>query len=224
MEDVKLVANDVDLVWVDPPYNVAVVGGTDQKLTIQNDKMGTADYQRFLTDAFAAMCEVTKSGASLYVCHASRYQAIAESALQDAGFEVRNQIIWAKNTFAWGYGRYKFQHEPIFYCHKAGESDPWFGDKTQSTLWEVPKPAASRLHPTMKPVDLVIRAIRNSSKPGDVVLDSFGGAGSTLIACEQLKRKCRLIELDPRYVDTTINRWEEFTGRTAFRVPAEEAK
>ena len=224
IEDVKRIAGDVDLIWIDPPYNVAIVGGTDEKLTIQNDNMGAEEYRRFLSDSFAATFEVSKSGASLYVCHASRYQAIVESALQNVGYVVRNQIIWAKNTFAWGYGRYKFQHEPIFYCHKAGESDPWFGDKTQNTLWEVPKPAASRLHPTMKPVELVVRALQNSSKPGDVVLDSFGGAGSTLIACEQTNRKCRLIELDPRYVDTSVTRWEQFTGQSAVRVPAAEVQ
>ena len=113
------------------------------------------------------------------------------------GFEVRCQIIWAKNTFAWGFGRYKFQHEPIFYCHVAGQNDPWYGDKSQSTLWQEKKPAANRLHPTMKPVELIERALVNSSKAGDIVLDLFGGSGSTLIACEQTGRKARLMELDP---------------------------
>jgi DNA modification methylase len=104
-----------------------------------------------------------------------------------AGFEIRCQIIWAKNTFAWGFGRYKFQHEPIFYCHVRGQKDPWYGDKSQSTLWAQNKPAANRLHPTMKPVELIERALANSSKAGDVVVDLFGGSGSTLIGCREAR-------------------------------------
>ena len=117
--------------------------------------------------------------------------------MEAAGFAVRCQIIWCKNTFAWGFGRYKFQHEPIFYSYIKGEKDPWYGDKTQSTIWEENKPSANRLHPTMKPVELVMRAIGNSSKAGDVVLDLFGGSGSTLIACEKMKRRAFLMEIGP---------------------------
>src|ERR1051326_1193843 len=110
--------------------------------------------------------------------------------MEAAGYAVRCQIIWAKNTFAWGFGRYKFQHEPIFYGYVKGESDPWYGDKSQSTLWQENKPSANRLHPTMKPVELVSRALYNSSKAGDLVLDLFGGSGSTMIAAEKLHRRC----------------------------------
>jgi DNA modification methylase len=124
-------------------------------------------------------------------------------------------VIWAKNTFAWGFGRYKFRHEPIFYAHVAGQSDAWYGDKSQSTLWEENKPAANRLHPTMKPVELVDRALENSSKPGDVVVDLFGGSGTTLIACERRGRKARLMELDPRYSDVIVQRWQDYTGKKA---------
>jgi len=116
---------------------------------------------------------------------------------------------------AWGFGRYKFQHEPIFYCHVAGQKDSWYGDKSQSTLWEEKKPAANRLHPTMKPVELVERALVNSSKAGDVVLDLFGGSGSTLIGCERKGRKARLMELDPKYADVIVRRWQEYTGKKA---------
>jgi len=133
--------------------------------------------------------------------------------MEEAGFEVRCQIIWAKNTFAWGFRRYKFQHEPIFYAHRKGESDPWYGDKSQSTLWEEKKPAANRLHPTAKPVELIERALYNSSKAGDVVADLFAGSGSTLIACERLNRKSRLMEIDPKYADCIIQRYQEYSGK-----------
>jgi len=126
---------------------------------------------------------------------------------------MRCQIIWAKNTFAWGFGRYKFQHEPLFYAHVAGEKDPWYGDKSQSTLWQEKKPAANRIHPTAKPVELIERALLNSSKSGDVVADLFGGSGSTLIACERRNRKARLMEIDPKYADCIVQRYQEYSGK-----------
>jgi DNA modification methylase len=171
-----------DLVFTDPPYNVDYQGYTEERLTIQNDKMTPEQFQQFLESTFRSYRSVVKPGASLYVCHSSSMQREFQDAMETAGFEVRCQIIWAKNTFAWGFGRYKFQHEPIFYSHVAGEKDAWYGDKSQSTLWEAQKPAANRLHPTMKPVELVERALVNSSKAGDIVVDLFGGSGSTLIA------------------------------------------
>jgi DNA modification methylase len=151
----------------------------------------------------------------MYVCHPSSWQREFQGALESSDLEVRCQIIWAKNTFAWGFGRYKFQHEPIFYCHRRGQSDPWYGDKSQSTLWQEKKPAANRLHPTMKPVELIERALANSSKSGDLVLDLFGGSGSTMIACEKMGRSSRLLELDPKYCDVIVNRWQDFTGKIA---------
>ena len=128
---------------------------------------------------------------------------------------MRCQIVWAKQTFAWGFGRYKFQHEPIFYGHMAGEKDPWYGDRTQSTLWEENKPAANREHPTAKPVALAERALVNSSRAGDLIVDLFGGSGSTLIACERLGRKSRLMEIDPLYADVVVRRWQAYTGQEA---------
>ncbi|MEP7354219.1 MAG: recombinase family protein [Acidobacteriota bacterium] len=139
----------------------------------------------------------------------------ASTGLEAAGFQVRCQIVWAKNTFAWGFGRYKGQFEPLIYAHVAGQKDAWYGDKTQSTLWQEKKPAANRLHPTMKPVELIERALINSSKVGDLVIDLFGGAGSTLIGCERKNRVAGLMELDPRYADVIARRWEEYTGRQA---------
>lgn len=165
-----------DLVFIDPPYNVDYEGYTEENLTMQGDKMSPECFVRFLQDAFASCFVSIKLGASLYVCHASSCQREFQNALEAAGFRVRCQIIWAKNTFAWGFGRYKFQHEPIFYCNVAGQSDAWYGDKSQSTLWQENKPAANRLHPTMKPVELVDRALMNSSKAGDIVADVFGGS------------------------------------------------
>jgi len=153
--------------------------------------------------------------ASLYVCHSSSWQRDFQNAIEAAGLEIRCQIIWAKNTFAWGFGRYKFQHEPLFYAHVAGEKDPWYGDKSQSTLWEEKKPSANRLHPTMKPVELIERALLNSSKAGDVVADVFGGSGSTLIAWERRGRAARLMELDPRYADVICQRFQEYSSKEA---------
>lgn len=210
----RLMAGEVgDLVFSDLPYNCAYEGYTKDRLTIQNNDMSPEQFDRFLRVSFASFRTVVKPGASLYICHSSSFQREFQNALEAAGFEVRCQIIWAKNTFAWGFGRYKFQHEPIFYAHAAGEKDPWYGDKSQSTLWEEKKPAANRIHPTAKPVELVERALLNSSKSGDVVVDLFGGSGSTLIGCERRNRKARLMEIDPRYADCIVRRYQEYTGK-----------
>jgi len=213
----RLMAGDAaDLVFSDLPYNCAYEGYTKDKLTIQNDNMSPEQFDRFLRDSFASFRTVVKPGASLYICHSSSFQREFQNALEAAGFEVRCQIIWAKNTFAWGFGRYKFQHETLFYCHVAGQKDCWYGDKSQSTLWEENKPAANRLHPTMKPVELIERALLNSSKAGDIVADLFGGSGSTLIACQRRNRGARLMELDPRYAQVIIVRWQEYSGKSAL--------
>jgi DNA modification methylase len=212
----RLMAGDAaDLVFSDLPYNVNYEGYTEDRLTIKGDRMSDADFKQFLEAAFRSYRAVVKAGASLYVCHSSSWQREFQNALESAGFEMRCQIIWAKNTFAWGFGRYKFQHEPIFYCHVAGQKDPWYGDLTQSTLWQENKPAANRLHPTMKPVELVERALVNSSKAGDVCADLCAGAGSTLIACERRGRKARVMEIDPRYAQVIIVRWQQYTGKSA---------
>jgi DNA modification methylase len=212
----RLMAGEkADLVFTDPPYNVDYEGYTEEKLKIQGDKMTPEQFQEFLESVFSSYIWALKPGGSMYVCHPSSWQREFQGALELSDFEVRCQIIWAKNTFAWGFGRYKFQHEPIFYCHRRGQSDPWYGDKSQSTLWQEKKPAANRLHPTMKPVELIERALANSSKSGDLVLDLFGGSGSTMIACEKMGRSSRLLELDPKYCDVIVNRWQDFTGKIA---------
>jgi DNA modification methylase len=213
-----MVGNAADLVFTDPPYNVDYEGYTEERLKIKGDRMSDADFKQFLAAAFGSCRAVVKPGASLYLCHSSSWQREFQNALETAGFEVRCQIIWAKNTFAWGFGRYKFQHEPLFYAHVIGEKDPWYGDKSQSTLWQEKKPAANRIHPTAKPVELIERALVNSSKAGDLVADLFGGSGSTLIACERRNRKARLMEIDPQYADCIIRRWQDYTGKHATLV------
>jgi DNA modification methylase len=212
----RLMAGEAaDMVFTDPPYNVAYEGYTEEKLTIEGDRMTPEQFRCFLAATFANYRQIVKAGASLYVCHPSSSQREFQNAMESAGFEIRCQVIWAKNTFAWGFGRYKFRHEPIFYGHVAGQSDAWYGDKSQSTLWEENKPAANRLHPTMKPVELVERALLNSSKSGDIIVDLFGGSGTTLIGCERRGRRARLMELDPRYADVIVQRWQEYTGKKA---------
>ncbi len=212
----RLMAGDVaDLVFIDTPYNCDYSGYTEEHLTIQNDRMSDTEFKQFLEAVLRSCRAAIKPGASQYVCHSSSWQREFQNAFESAGFEVRCQIIWAKNTFAWGFGRYKFQHEPIFYCHISGQSDAWYGDKSQSTLWQENKPAANRLHPTMKPVELVERALGNSSKAGDVCGDFCAGAGSTLIACERRRRKGCLMEIDPKYADCIVRRYREYMGKQA---------
>jgi DNA modification methylase len=186
---------------------VGYEGYTEDRLKIEGDRMSAADFKLFLEAALRSCRAAVKPGASLYVCHSSSWQREFQNALESAGLEIRCQIIWAKNTFAWGFGRYKFQHEPMFYCHVLGQKDPWYGNKSQSTLWEEKKPAANRIHPTAKPVELVERALVNSSKAGDIVVDLFGGSGSTLIGCERRGRQARLMEIDPKYADCIVRRW-----------------
>jgi DNA modification methylase len=212
----RLMAGEAaDFVFTDPPYNVDYEGYTEERLKIKGDRMSDVEFKQFLEAAFRSCRTAVKPGASLYVCHSSSWQRVFQNALETAGFEVRCQIIWAKNTFAWGFGRYKFQHEPMFYAHVAGEKDPWYGDKSQSTLWCENKPAASRIHPTAKPVELIERALLNSSKAGDIVADLFAGSGSTLIGCERRGRKARLLEIDPKYADCIVRRYQEYTDKQA---------
>jgi DNA modification methylase len=205
-----------DLIFTDPPWNVDYEGYTEHHLRIQGDRVTTDQFCQFLSEAFAMCRRIIRPEGSLYVCHGSSWQREFQNALETAGFAVRCQIIWAKQTFAWGFGRYKFQHENIFYSHVAGQKDAWYGDKSQSTLWEENKPAASRNHPTSKPTALSERALTNSSRRGDLIVDLFGGSGSTMIACERHGRKSRMMEIDPLYADVIIRRWQGYTGKAAI--------
>jgi DNA modification methylase len=211
--DVLMDGDLANLVVTDPPYNVGYEGRTDEALVVPNDQLSVAAFQDFIDAACRNMRVHMLTNASLYIFYASAWHTAVEAAVESAGLEVRNQIIWAKNHFSFGFDRYKWQHEPILYCHVRGEADQWYGDKAQATLWWERKPTANREHPTMKPVELIERMLVNSSRRNDVVLDLFGGSGSTLIACERMGRKARVMEMEPRYADVILRRWLDHTKR-----------
>lgn len=212
----RLMGGDkADLYLTDPPYNVAYVGKTKDALTIQNDKMADGDFRQFLVDAFSAADAVMKQGAAFYIWHADSEGFNFRGACNDIGWKVRQCLIWNKNSMVLGRQDYQWKHEPCLYGWKDGASHNWYSDRSQTTVIDMDKPSRSADHPTMKPVQLFAYQIQCSTKPGDIVYDSFGGSGTTLIACEQLQRKAMIMELDPRYVDVIIKRWETLTGKSA---------
>ena len=217
----KLMADELaDMAFTDPPYNVDYTGSVTDKQQgrdrrIKNDSLGD-DFYGFLNAALSNLLSVTKG--ACYVAMSSSELDTLQKAFRDAGGKWSTFIIWAKHTFTLGRSDYQRQYEPILYGWKDGGDHFWCGDRNQSDVWFFNKPMRNDLHPTMKPVELVERAIRNSSKSRDIVLDLFGGSGSTLIACEKTNRSARLIELDPKYVDVIIRRWQEFSGEQAVRV------
>lgn len=216
----QLMMNEkADMAFIDPPYNVNYRGHRTIRDKIINDHLTKEQFIEFLNHIIGAHHIALKRGGSLYICHSGNSQALFQRVLEEHLFEIRNQIIWAKNHFSLSFGRYKHKHELLFYCHFKKERDPWYGDRKQTTIWEVPKPAASPLHPTMKPIALIEKALTNSSKKEDIVVDLCGGSGSTLIACEKLGRYARLMEIEPRYVDATIERWLALTKQTALLLP-----
>jgi DNA modification methylase len=206
-----------DMVFCDPPFNVGYIqvssraGRAGRK--IANDDLGLA-FEGFLLDACRNLLEVTKGG--IYICMSSSEIDTLKKAFLEAGGHWSTFVIWAKNTFTLGRSDYQRQYEPILYGWKEGTKHFWCGARDQGDVWFVNKPAANALHPTQKPTELIERAIQNSSKSRDTILDSFAGSGSTLIACEKTGRQCRLIELDAKYVDTAVIRWQEFTGLDAI--------
>jgi DNA modification methylase len=206
-----------DMVFTDPPYNVDYGQSMKDKARgktrkIKNDNLGDGFYQ-FLLDACTHMVGVCKG--VLYVCMSSSELHTLYRAFNEAGGKWSTFIIWGKNHFTMGRADYQRQYEPILYGWPEGSKHFWCGARDQSDLWHYDKPKNNDLHPTMKPVELVCRAIENSSKTRDIVLDSFGGSSTTLIACEKLKRQARLIELDPIYCDVIVKRWEDFSGKKA---------
>ncbi len=205
------------LVFTDPPYNVAYEGAAG---SIQNDDLG-ADFPAFLAAAIGNLLRVLDGAA--YVCMSSSEIDTLKRVFVDAGGHWSTFVIWAKNTFTLGRSDYHRQYEPILYGWPQGRKRYWCGARDQGDVWSIAKPARNDLHPTMKPVALVRRAILNSSKPKAIVLDPFGGSGTTLIACEETNRAARLLELDPRYVDVIVRRWQEFTGRQAVLEATGEA-
>lgn len=205
----------VSLYLTDPPYNVAYEGGTKDALTIQNDNMEDGQFRQFLVDAFSMADTVMKPGAVFYIWHADSEGFNFRGACRDVGWPVRECLIWAKNMFVMGRQDYQWRHEPCLYGWKEGAAHKWYSDRSQSTVLEFDKPTRNGVHPTMKPVELFRYLMENSSKKGDVVFDSFGGSGTTLIASEETGRVARLMELDPRYVDVIVMRWQEMTGKEA---------
>ena len=206
-----------DMVFTDPPYNVNYGATMKDKLRksgrkIANDNLGDG-FEEFLCVACLNLLTVTKG--AIYICMSSSELHTLERAFREAGGHWSTFVIWAKNTFTMGRSDYQRQYEPILYGWKEGTDHFWCGARDQGDVWFVKKPHVNDLHPTMKPVELVERAIRNSSKGRDTVLDPFGGSGTTLIACEKTGRQARLIELEPKYCDVIIRRWQEFSGKEA---------
>jgi DNA modification methylase len=206
-----------DMVFTDPPYNVDYGNGDKGKLNgkdrrILNDALGDGFHQ-FLYDACVNMLTVTKG--ACYICMSSSELHTLQKAFTEAGGKWSTFVIWAKNTFTLGRADYQRQYEPILYGWKQGADHFWCGARDQGDVWFVDKPRVNDLHPTMKPVELVERAIRNSSKGRDIVLDLFGGSGSTLIGAERTGRSARLMELDTKYVDVIVERWQNLTGNAA---------
>jgi DNA modification methylase len=183
-------AERADLVWTDPPYNVAYEGKTAESLTIQNDEMSGTDFYQFLYDAYLTMFMFTKPGGGIYVAHADTEGVNFRKAMMDAGWLFKQCLVWVKQTFVMGRQDYHWKHEPILYGWAPGAAHTWIGDRKQSTVLEFSKPARNGEHPTMKPVELIEYCLSNSVVPGGLVLDLFGGSGSTLIACEKTGQQC----------------------------------
>jgi len=212
----------VDMVWTDPPYGVAYVGKTTDALTIANDAVDAGELTDLLRRALGLAARHCRPGAGWYVAAPPGPNFLAfATVLSELGI-WRQTLIWVKDTFVLGHSDYHYRHEPLFYGWVPGDAHRTPPDRRQDSVWEIPRPKASLDHPTMKPVELVTRALLNSSTRGEIVYDPFGGSGTTLIAAEQTGRTCYMMEIDPVYCDVAVRRWEEYTGRKAERVPAEE--
>ena len=207
----------VDMWLTDPPYNVAYEGGTKEKLTIKNDSMSDNQFRQFLRDAYTAADTVMKPGAVFYIWHADSEGYNFRGAAKDAGWTVRQCLIWKKSSMVLGRQDYQWKHEPCLYGWKDGAAHTWASDRKQTTILEFEKPSRNGEHPTMKPVALFEYQLLNNTKGEDAVLDSFGGSGTTMIAAEKNGRIARLMELDPRYVDVIVKRWQDYTGKKATR-------
>ncbi len=213
-----LAGQRVQMIWSDLPYNVNYANSAKDKLRgkhrpILNDNLGEGFYD-FVFDALSLM--LPHCDGAVYIAMSSSELDTLQAAFRAAGGKWSTFIIWAKHTFTLGRADYQRQYEPILYGWPEGSSRHWCGDRDQGDVWNIKKPARNDLHPTMKPVELMERSIRNSSRPGDVVLDCFGGSGSTLIAAEKSGRRCFMMELDPKYCDVIVRRWQEFSGGKAI--------
>ena len=212
----------IDLWLTDPPYNVAYKGKTKDALKIKNDSMQDDDFRKFLRDTYTAADAVMKPGAVFYIWHADSEGYNFRGAAVDANWKVRQCLIWEKQTLVMGRQDYHWKHEPCLYGWKEGAAHLWASDRKQTTLLKFDRPSRNGEHPTMKPVALFEYQLLNNTKCGDLVLDSFGGSGTTVIACEKNGRYARVMELDPKYCDVIVNRWQDFSGKQA--VHAESGK
>ena len=216
-------SQNADMIFTDPPYGMSYGGGRAEGSTpkgalvkahgmIKNDDLRNDDLVNLIKESLNLALSFSKKGCSAYICFTWRTYKEFYNAISDAGFNIKNCIVWDKKSIGLGNSNYRPQHEFIFYC-----GEQWYGDKSQSDVWYMSRGATSEyVHPTQKPVELICKALENSSKREDVIIDCFGGSGSTLIACEKLGRKANLMELDPKYCDVIIQRWQQFTGKEAI--------
>jgi DNA modification methylase len=220
----EIVAPPADMIWTDPPYGVSYVGKTEDAMTIENDALSPDELRIFLTKSFKAIVSICKPGVPIYVAHpAGELQFIFYEAMVAAGIKLKQTLTWKKNTFAMGRSDYHYKHEPIYYGFAPGSdkgpsrmSDRlWYGGHNQTSVFEVDKPSANRLHRWMKPIELILLAMNNSSLPGDVLFEPYLGSGSTLIAGESCDRVVHGFELSPEYFTVVLDRWEEFSGLRA---------
>ena len=220
LDDVKKLMNGerADLLLTDPPYNVNYQGGTQDHLKIANDNMGDTAFRQFLTMAFRAADAVMKAGAVFYIWHSDTEGYNFRGAVRDTGWQLRECLIWNKNALVLGRQDYHYKHEPCLYGWKGGSSHVWLSDRKQTTVIDFKKPLRADIHPTMKPIPLFEYQIHNSCPKGGAVLDLFGGSGTTIMAAEQNGRTGYVMELDPRYVDAIIKRFEDFTGEKARKI------
>jgi len=217
-----------DMVFTDPPYNVAVNDESEESLKarnrrsdglkIANDKMSDDSFKQFLNDVFVNSFTVMKNGAVAYVCYADSEAVNFISSFKESGFHFGQNVIWNKQQFVMTRKDYHYKHEPIMYGWKEGQAHPWYTDRKQSSVWNFDRPFRSELHPTTKPLELVIYAVTNSSKADDIVMDLFLGSGSTLIAAEKTGRICYGMELDPKYVDVIVQRYVDYTGNEKIKL------
>jgi DNA modification methylase len=212
-----------DLWLTDPPYNVSYEGKTKDALTIKNDSMKDGEFRQFLHDVYVAANCFLRPGAVFYIWHADSEGYNFRGAAADTGWKVRQCLIWLKSCMVMGRQDYQWKHEPCLYGWTEGAAHYWGSDRKQTTILEFDKPRRNGEHPTMKPVELFEYQMKNSTKQGDIVLDSFGGSGTTMIAAERIHRKARLMELDPAYCDVIVKRWEDFTGKKATLEEHKEA-
>lgn len=215
VDDIKKLLGEeqVDLVLTDPPYNVAYVGKTKDALTIENDQLSDVGFEELLRDFYVNAFSILKEGSGIYVFHADLEGEKFRRYFRESGLKLTQCLIWEKNSMVMGRQDYHWQHEPCLYGWKPGASHNWYSDRKQTTLLKFDRPQRNAEHPTMKPLPLIGYLIQNSSKQGDLIFDFFLGSGTTLIAAEQLNRRCYGCELDPKYCDVIVNRWKNWMNK-----------